>query len=312
MNNETLKKVEDIIIDIESSSRVRRMVDNEERLKGYHEIGRLLVEAQGGASRAKYGDNLIKKWGEKLAKEYGKNYDERELRKMRQFYLIIPKCDSLSRISWTHIKSILPIKNENERNYYINQVILNNLSVRELRNEIKSKSFERLSYADKNNIKLITENNNSITLSDMIKDPIIIKVDEDISKLDEATIHKKIINYVENRFMELGVGFALVGHEYKIRVNNKTFRIDLLFFNYELNAFVVVEVKNRVFHKEDIGQLQFYTNYVNSNLKKYEHRNTLGLLIVREKDDYVIKYVTNKDLFITTFKLENNYKKQMN
>ena len=312
MNNETLKKVEDVIIDIESSSRVRKLIDNEERLKGYHEIGRLLVEAQGGASRAKYGDNLIKKWGEKLAKEYGKNYDERELRKMRQFYLIIPKCDSLSRISWTHIKSILPIKNENERNYYINQVILNNLSVRELRNEIKSKSFDRLSYADKNNIKLITENNNSITLSDMIKDPIIIKVDEDISKLDEATIHKKIINYVENRFMELGVGFALVGHEYKIRVNNKTFRIDLLFFNYELNAFVVVEVKNRVFHKEDIGQLQFYTNYVNSNLKKYEHRNTLGLLIVREKDDYVIKYVTNKDLFITTFKLENNYKKQMN
>ncbi len=313
MNNETLKKVEDVIIDIESSSRVRKLIDNEERLKGYHEIGRLLVEAQGGASRAKYGDNLIKKWGEKLAKEYGKNYDERELRKMRQFYLIIPKCDSLSRISWTHIKSILPIKNENERNYYINQVILNNLSVRELRNEIKSKSFERLSYADKNNIKLITDiKDNNLTLEDMIKDPIIIKVDEDISKLDEATIHKKIINYVENRFMELGVGFTLAGHEYKITVNNKTFRIDLLFFNYELNAFVVVEVKNRVFHKEDIGQLQFYTNYVNSNLKKYEHRNTLGLLIVKEKDDYIIKYVTNKDLFITTFKLENNYKKQMN
>ena len=313
MNNETLKKVEDVIIDIESSSRVRKLIDNEERLKGYHEIGRLLVEAQGGASRAKYGDNLIKKWGEKLAKEYGKNYDERELRKMRQFYLIIPKCDSLSRISWTHIKSILPIKNENERNYYINQVILNNLSVRELRNEIKSKSFERLSYADKNNIKLITDiKDNNLTLEDMIKDPIIIKVDEDISKLDEATIHKKIINYVENRFMELGVGFTLAGHEYKITVNNKTFRIDLLFFNYELNAFVVVEVKNRVFHKEDIGQLQFYTNYVNSNLKKYEHRNTLGLLIVKEKDDYIIKYVTNKDIFITTFKLENNYKKQMN
>ena len=86
MNNETLKKVEDVIIDIESSSRVRKLIDNEERLKGYHEIGRLLVEAKGGESRAKYGDNLIKKWGEKLAKEYGKNYDEIELRKMRQFY----------------------------------------------------------------------------------------------------------------------------------------------------------------------------------------------------------------------------------
>ena len=314
MNNETLKKVENIIIDIESSSRVRRMVDNEERLKGYHEIGRLLVEAQGGASRAKYGDNLIKKWGEKLAQEYGKNYGTRNLELYRRFYLIFPIAYTVcTQLTWSHFRLLLFIKNENERNYYINQVILNNLSVRELSNEIKSKSYERLSYADKNNIKLITDiKDNNLTLEDMIKDPIIINVNEDISELDEATIHKKIINYVENRFMKLGVGFTLAGHEYKIRVNNKTFKIDLLFFNYELNAFVVVEVKNRVFHKEDIWQLQFYTNYVNSNLKKYEHRNTLGLLIVKEKDDYIIKYVTNKDLFITTFKLENNYKKQMN
>ena len=215
--------------------------------------------------------------------------------------------------TWTHIRTLLPIKNENKRNYYINQVILNNLSSRELIQEIKSKSFERLSYADKNNVKLITDTqNNNLTLEDMIKDPIIINVDEDISELDEATIHKKIINYVENRFMELGIGFALVGHEYKLKVNNKTFKIDLLFFNYELNTFVVVEIKNRVFHKEDIGQLQFYTNYVNNNIRKYNHKNTLGLLVVREKDDYVIKYVTNKDLFITTFKLENKSEKQIN
>ena len=180
MNNETLKKVEDIIIDIESSSRVRMMVDNEERLKGYHE--RLLVKAQCGASRAKYGDNLIKKWGEKLSKEYGKNYDKSNLKRFRLFYL-----------TWTHIRTLLPIKNENKRNYYINQVIFNNLSSRELIQEIKNKSFDRLSYADKNNVKLITDSqNNNLTPEDMIKDPIIINVDEDISALDEATIHKRI------------------------------------------------------------------------------------------------------------------------
>ena len=307
MNNEKFKQLENIVIEIESNSRVRMIVDNEERLKGYHEIGRLLVEAQGGVSRAKYGDNLIKKWGEKLAQEYGKNYGTRNLKIFRQFYLTFPIVHALrAQLTWTHVKILLPIKNENERNYYINQIILNNLSSRELIQEIKNKSFERLSYADKNNVKLITDTqNNNLTLEDMIKDPIIINVDEDISALDEATIHKKIINNVESKFFELGVGFALVGHEYKIRVNNKTFRIDLLFFNYELNAFVVVEVKNRVFHKEDIGQLQFYTNFVNNNIKRYNHKNTLGLLIVKEKDDYVIKYVTNKDLFITTFKLTN-------
>ncbi len=314
MNDEALKKVKDIIIDIESNSRVRRMVDNEERLKGYYEIGRLLVEAQGGASRAKYGDNLIKKWGEKLSLEYGKNYSSTNLKYMRLFYLEFPIGHALrDQFTWTHIKILLPIKEDNKRNYYMNQIILNNLSSRELIQEIKNKSFERLSYADKNNVKLITDtHNNNLTIEDMIKDPIIINVNENISELDEATTHKKIINYVENKFFELGVGFTLAGHEYKIRVNNKTFKIDLLFFNYELNAFVVVEVKNRVFHKEDIRQLQFYTNYVNNNIRKYNHKNTLGLLVVREKDDYVIKYVTNKDLFITTFKLENKSEKQIN
>ena len=314
MANETFKQLENIVIEIESNSRVRKIIDNEERLKGYYEIGRLLVEAQGGATRAKYGDNLIKKWGEKLAKEYGKNYSSTNLKYMRLFYLEFPIGHALrDQFTWTHIKILLPIKEDNKRNYYMNQIILNNLSSRELIQEIKNKSFERLSYADKNNVKLITDiQNNNLTIEDMIKDPIIINVNEDISALDEATIHKKIINYVENKFFELGIGFTLAGHEYKIRVNNKTFKIDLLFFNYELNSFVVVEVKNRIFHKEDIGQLQFYTNYVNSNIKKYNHNNTLGLLVVKEKDDYVIKYVTNKDLFITTFKLENNYKKQVN
>ena len=111
MNDEALKKVKDVITDIESNSRVRMMVDNEERLKGYYEIGRLLVEAQGGASRAKYGDNLIKKWGEKLAKEYGKNYSRRNLELMRKFYLEFPIAKSLiSQLSWTQIILLLPIK----------------------------------------------------------------------------------------------------------------------------------------------------------------------------------------------------------
>ena len=306
MNNETLKKVEDIIIDIESSSRVRRMVDNEERLKGYHEIGRLLVEAQGGASRAKYGDNLIRKWGEKLAQEYGKNYSRRNLELMRQYYLEFPIAKSLiSQLSWTQIVLLLPIKDENKRNYYINQVILNNLSVRELRNEIKSKSFERLTYADKNNVKLITDlQNNNLTIEDMIKDPIIIETDQ--NELDEATIHKKIINYVENRFMELGIGFALVGHEYKLKINNKAYRIDLLFFNIKLNAYVVVEIKSKEIKPEDIGKLQFYVSYIDKYIKENSNNKTIGILIVKKKNKLVIEFTTNTDIYVTTYKLVNN------
>ena len=298
--------VVELIEELEVNKKVREIKDNRETLFTYWNIGKSIVEAQGGNVRAKYGDNLIKRWGEKLAQEYGKNYSSRNLELIRKFYLLFPISNSLSsKLTWTHYRYLLPIKNENERNYYINQVILNNLSVRELRNEVKNKSFERLSYADKENIKLIQEKEeNNLTIQDMLKDPIILKVDKNTKKLNEKMLHKLLINMLENKFMELGVGFALVAHEYKIKINNKTFKIDLLFFNYELNAFIVIEVKIRELQSQDIGQLEFYVSYVDKNIKKNHHNKTIGILIVKKKDKYVIEYITNKKLFITTYKLE--------
>ena len=231
-------------------------------------------------------------------------YSARELRKMRQFYILFPKWGSLSStLSWTHYRYLLPIKNENERNYYINQVILNNLSVRELRDLIKSKAYDRLSYADKENIKLIDSNNStSLTIEDMIKDPILIKINKHVNKLDEKALHKYIIAMLENKFLELGMGFTLAGHEYKIKEDNHTFKIDLLFFNVELNAYIVVELKIREAIPKDIGQLEFYTHLIDKHLKKNNHNKTIGLLIVKKKDKYVIEYTTNKDIFVTTYK----------
>ncbi len=298
--------VVELIEELEVNKRVREIKDNRETLLTYWRIGKSIVEAQGGNVRAKYGDNLIKRWGEKLAQEYGKNYGITNLKRYRQFYILFPKGATVwHQLNWSQYKLLLPIKNENERNYYINQVILNNLSVRELRNEVKNKSFERLSYADKENIKLIQEKEeNNLTIQDMLKDPIILKVDKNTKKLNEKMLHKLLINMLENKFMELGVGFALVAHEYKIKINNKTFKIDLLFFNYELNAFIVIEVKIRELQSQDIGQLEFYVSYVDKNIKKNHHNKTIGILIVKKKDKYVIEYITNKKLFITTYKLE--------
>ena len=130
--------VVELIEELEVNKRVREIKDNRETLLTYWNIGKSIVEAQGGNVRAKYGDNLIKRWGEKLAQEYGKNYGITNLKYMRQFYLLFSKSHSLSdQLTWTHYRYLLSIKNENERNYYINQVILNNLSVRDLRNERK-------------------------------------------------------------------------------------------------------------------------------------------------------------------------------
>ena len=299
------KNIEELIIENEANKKANALRDNSSTLQTYWNIGKLIVEAQGGEKRAKYGNGLIKEWGKKLSLKYGRGYDSSYLAKMRLFYLDFPILESvIPKLSWTHYIQILSIKNENERNYYINLVILNNLSVRELQREIKNKSFDRLSYADKEHIEIISDTNNTpLSIKDMIKDPIILKTDKNIDKIDELAIHKYIISLLEDKFLELGTGFTLAGHEYKIHIDNKTYKIDLLFFNVKLNAYVVVEVKTRKIKHTDIGQLNFYVNYVEDNIKEINHNKTIGLLIVKENDKYIIKYTTSNDILVTTYAL---------
>ena len=302
MNIDYFKNIEELIVENEASKKANALRDNSNTLFTYWNIGKLIVEAQCGEKRAKYGDNLINEWGRKLSLKYGNNYDARKLRRMRMFYLQFPICGSLShKLTWTHYRYILPIKNENERNYYINLVMLNNLSSRELRKEIKNKAFDRLSYADKEHIEII--NNTPLSLKDMIKETIILKSDKNIDKIDEQAIHKYIISLLEDKFLELGTGFALIGHEYKIHIDNKTYKIDLLFFNYLINAFVVVEVKTRELQHYDISQLEFYVKFVDKNIKRDNHNKTIGLLIVKKKNKFVIEYTTSNDILVTTYAL---------
>lgn len=175
------KEIKNLIEEKEVNDKVRYLESNKETIKTYYEIGRLLIEAQDGEEKAKYGDGLIKKWSSELSREYGKGYNLTNLKNMRQLYLIIKKsrtsCDQLT-LTWSHWRYLLPLKNENERNYYINRCIQNNLSVRGLINEIKTKSFDRLSYADKKHIKLITDKETSLDIKDMIHDPILINIDD--------------------------------------------------------------------------------------------------------------------------------------
>ena len=202
------EEIKDLIEKKEVKDGVRRLSYNSDKLKTYYEIGKLLVEAQGGEERAKYGNSLIKKWSLKLVEQYGRGYNISNLKRMRQFYTIIQKGAPLEHqlnISWTNWKYLLPIKNENERNYYINQCILNNLSKRELAKLIKEKAYDRLSYADKNNIKIINSKNEaSYSLKDMLLDPIIIKSpgNENIS---EKVLKKYILDVFPLFSLFLGI-----------------------------------------------------------------------------------------------------------
>lgn len=297
-------EITNIIEKVEINRKVRELKDNSDKLKAYFNIGKLIVNAQGGIKRANYGNELIKNWAIKLTKKYGKGYTSTNLRYFRQFYLNFTNyhtvCDKLS---WSIIRIILPINNKNERNYYINQVILNDLSVRQLQQEIKSNSFDRLSYADKENIKLLGSDDYSLTMEDMIKDPILIKTTKMIDNLDEKALHIYIIEMLEDRFIELGVSMALVGHEYKINVEGHRYSLDLLFFNIKLNCYVVVELKTRAMKISDCDQVKFYTNLVDKHIKEARHNKTVGLLIAREKDKFIIKYATDNNIFTSTYEL---------
>ena len=163
------KQIKELIETYEVNSKVRYMQDNHEKLLTNWKIGKLLVEAQGGLNRAKYGDGLIKKWAKDLETNYGKKYSQRSLMFYRKLYEIFSNVSTLwTQLTYSHFKCLLYVKNESERNYYINQVVLNNLSVRELRELIKSKAYNRLSFKDKENIKLIENNNkNNLTIEDI-------------------------------------------------------------------------------------------------------------------------------------------------
>ena len=279
---------------------------NKDLVNNYFEIGKLLIEAQGGEEHDTYGNKLIKTWSVELTEKFGKGYDASNLRRFRQFYSEFKMCGTVCHtLTWSNIRILLPIKNENKRNYYINMCIKKNLSKRALEKEIKNNAFERLSLADKENIKLINDRNEILTIKDTLKDPMLIPINEDLDKISEEKLVKIIRKELEIFLLELGHGYAYIGKE--VRMGESY--CDLLFFNTEFLCYVVIELKTRKIKKEDIGQLEYYINYVDENMKKESFNPTIGVLVVKEGNYLVMKYCTNKNIYKTTYKIINEKQK---
>ena len=275
-----------------------KLVEENNTLITYFEIGKLLVKAQSGQTRAKYGDGLIRKWSIELTKLYGKGYDYTNLSRMRKLYLIFEKVGAVpQQLNWTNLSILLPIKNESKRNYYINICIKQNLSSRQLKEKIKNKEYERLEYKD--NIELISTDK-EINIKDMIKSPIIIKINKQVDKLSEKALKQFILEKIEEFLLELGYGFTYVGSEYKLG----NYKCDLLFYNYELNSFVVIELKIRKLKPTDIGQIKFYMNYIDKNIKKDYMNKTIGIILCRENNEIVVKYITDEKIFFSIYELK--------
>ena len=237
--------------------------------------------------------------------EYGKGYDYTNLSRMRKLYITFEKIGTPSQqLSWSHYYKLLSIKNPNEMNYYINLSINQNLSVRKLRDAIKTKSFERSTIKDKDNIKLITENDNKkTTLSDMLKNPIIINANN-TNNVNEKALKKYILKELEHFFLELGFGFTFVACEYKIKIGSNNYFIDLLLYNVRLNCYVVIELKKRNLLPKDIGQIEFYMNYIDKCVKESFNNKTEGIIICKENNKLICKYISNKDINIINYLLK--------
>ncbi|MBQ9072006.1 MAG: DUF1016 family protein [Bacilli bacterium] len=275
--------------------RKNRIYENYSTLSTYFEIGRLIVEAQGGKERAKYGNGLINEWSKILTEKYGKGYNTSNLKRMRQFYLLFEKGAPLAhQLTWTNLSIILPIKEEAKRNYYINLCIKQNLSKRQLLGKIKNKEYERLEY--KENIEIIDEKH-ELTIKDMIKDPIIINIDKDIDELSEKALKHFILEKIEDFLLELGVGFNFTGSEYKLGEH----RCDLLFFNTELNSYIVIELKIRKLKPIDVGQIKYYMNYIDKYIKKDYMNESIGIILCKEGNDIVVKFITDERLLVSTY-----------
>ena len=285
LKNETYKKVKDYS-------------KNRSDLNTYFEVGRLLIEAQGGEERAKYGNKLIKEYSEKLTKELGKGYSRRSLFLMRKFYLIFRKMQALpAQLSWSHCIELLKLDNYDEINYYIHITEYYNLSYRDLSNRIKLNEYERIGYK---------EELEEPKVSTLIKNPVIIKTNKKIDdKVSEYALHEFILEDMDNFLKELGSGFTYYGHEVAIKIGENYHYIDFLLFNYEFSCFVVVEIKVVPMKAEYIGQVKKYMNYVDKNIKKEFHDNTVGVIICKREDEFVLEYCSDNRIFTTTYELIN-------
>ena len=283
------------LINNEINRKVKIYTINKSDLTTYYNVGKMLSEA--GKC---YGESIIKEYSKKLTNELGKEYGVSNLRRFRQFYLMIEKGATLSHLlTWSHYIEIIPINNVTIINYYINICIYQNLSVRELRNKIKNKEYERLDEETKN--KLI--NNEKLNIKDNIKNPILIKNIHNYTEITEKILQKLVLEDISLFMKELGDSFSFIDNEYKIKIGERYNYIDLLLFNIEFNCYVVIELKVTELKKEHIGQIQVYMNYIDKNLKKINQDKTIGIIICKKENKYVIEYSSDVRIVARTYEL---------
>lgn len=285
------------LLQSEIYDRIKNYSKDRHKVNVYFEIGKILNEAG-----KEYGKNIIKQYSERLMLEVGKKYNERTLYRMRKFYEVFRNeklTPLVSKLSWSHYVQLITIKDINEIIYYINVTSIHNYNKRQLQEKIKNREYDRLSEETKN--KLIKSK--QLKVDDLVPNPIIVKVNSINKSLSEYVIRQTILNNLDDFLFQLGYGFTYVGNEFKIKVENRYNYIDLLLFNYEYNCFVVIELKITELKKEHVGQIQVYMNYIDNHLRKINQGKTIGIIICKKYNKYIIEYCSDDRILAREYEL---------
>ena len=291
------EKIKNELINNEVYKKVKDYSKNRSDLNTYYKVGKLLNDA--GKS---YGEGIIKKYSMRLEIDLGKKYNERTLRRFRQFYNLFNKqkwSPLATTLSWSHYCELMAIKNINEMKYYIKIAENQNLSKRKLRERIKSREYERLD--DNTKEKLI--NKEEINAGDLIKDPILIRNKFDTSRISEKMLLETIMDNLEEFLSEFGDGYSFIKSEYPIKIGDRYNYIDMLLYNIYDNCYAVIELKINEIKKEHIGQVETYMNVIDKNLKTINQNQTIGIIVCKKKNGYLFKYVTNKKIYEREYEL---------
>ena len=298
MEENYLENIRGFIISEQARTIVRDYNANKSKLETYYNIGKELAEAG-----KHYGEGIVKTYAEKLTKEFGKGFQYKELYKMLQFYNLIEKVGTVCRqLTWSHYRYLLSLKNLEDVKYYIDVTIRNNLSVRELIDRIKSDEYGRLPLETKLKLKEEKE----VSQPEMVPSTILIPYNKTKEQLTEKVLEEAIVTNISYIMKQLGEGYSFIDKQYKINIGNKKNYIDILLFNIKYDNYVVIELKVREFKKEDIGQIRVYMNYIDKEVKTITQNSTMGILITKEVDKLVARYIDNTNIALPIYEIEFN------
>lgn len=283
------------LINNEINRKVKNYSINKSDLTTYYNVGKLLNDAG-----KHYGEGVIKEYSKKLKNDIGPKYDNSYLNKMKKFYILISKLATVSpKLSYSHYVELLPLDTINEIKYYIKICEEQDLSIRKLREKIRNKEYERLPEETRN--RLIS--NEDVEVQDFIKNPIIIKNTSNYEIISEKVLQKLILEDISSFLEELGTGFTFIKNEYKIKIGDRPNYIDILLYNIKLRCYGVVELKITELKKEHIGQVLTYMNYIDKNIKTIEEDKTIGIIISKRNNDFIMEYCSDERMLSKEYEL---------